>query len=100
MPNTFTRSFPAVLVILCAALLCRAEPDKQETDKQVPDAKAAPKAADEPAEKQYEIKIARSVPVGTKYALTADGALLRQVTLHVAGRDQKQPDDGFGIHLE
>lgn len=87
MPNALLRLLSVVLPLLFAAL-SRAEPEKQPSDTP-PD-----------ADKQYEIKIARSIPVGTKYALTADGALLRQVTLHVAGRDQKQPDDGFGIHLE
>jgi hypothetical protein len=38
--------------------------------------------------------------VGTKYALTADGALIRQVTVTTGGQTQHQPDDGFGIHLE
>lgn len=51
-------------------------------------------------EKAYEIKLARPIKVGTKYALTADGALVRQVTLNRGGVTQKQPDDGYGIHLE
>ena len=49
---------------------------------------------------QYEIRIARPLAVGTKYRITADGALVRQTTMNVAGREQKQPDDGFGCHLE
>jgi hypothetical protein len=89
--NMWKRSplfIPSVLILACVPALSAAEPEKQnEADKGAKD-------------KAYEIRIARSVPVGTKYALTADGALLRQVTLHVAGREQKQPDDGFGIHLE
>jgi hypothetical protein len=51
-------------------------------------------------EKAYEIKLARPIKVGTKYALTADGALLRQVTISRGGVTQKQPEDGYGIHLE
>lgn len=58
---------------------------------------AVPAAAEERA---YEIKLARPIKVGTKYALTADGALVRQVTLTRGGVTQKQPDDGFGVHLE
>ena len=57
-------------------------------------------ADDKPDEKAYEIKLARPIKVGTKYAMTADGALVRQVTLKRGPVTQKQPEDGFGIHLE
>ena len=59
------------------------------------------RAEDAPAkDKAYEVRIARKIEVGTKYALTADGALLRQVSLSAGGETKQQPDDGFGIHLE
>ena len=51
-------------------------------------------------DKAYEIKLHRPLKVGTKYSMTADGALVRQVTLKRGPVTQKQPDDGFGVHLE
>jgi hypothetical protein len=51
-------------------------------------------------DKAYEIKLARPIKVGTRYAMTADGALLRQVTISRGGVTQKQPQDGYGIHFE
>lgn len=54
--------------------------------------------ADEAA-KDYEVKFARPIKVGMKYEMTADGALLRQTTVTRGGTTQKQPEDGFGIHL-
>jgi hypothetical protein len=90
MPSLLTRPFLPLLVLLCLcpAGVARAEPEAQDK----PDKNDGGDA--------YAIKIARPVPVGTKYELKADGAMLRQVTLHVAGRAQKQPDDGFGVRLE
>ena len=93
MPIPFRSSFFVFLTCLCTVALCHAEPDEE-------DKKGDNAGKDQAAQQAYEVKIARPIPVGTKYALTADGAMLRQVTLHVAGREQKQPDDGFGIHLE
>jgi hypothetical protein len=62
---------------------------------------ASPAArAEDAGAKQYDVKIARKIEVGTKYALTADGALIRQVSLSAGGETKQQPDDGFGIHLE
>ena len=49
---------------------------------------------------EYEVRIHRKLEVGTKYHITCDGALIRQVTLSAGGQTQKQPDDGFGVHLE
>lgn len=49
--------------------------------------------------KDYDVKFARPIKVGAKYAMTADGALLRQTTITRGGATQKQPEDGFGIHL-
>ena len=89
MPDRILKAFLPLLVLLCAAGVVRADPEPAEK----PDKNDV--AAD-----GYAIKIARPVPVGTKYELKADGAMLRQVTLHVAGRAQKQPDDGFGVRLE
>jgi hypothetical protein len=57
-------------------------------------------AASASADKAYEVKLHRPLKVGTKYSMTADGALVRQVTLKRGGVTQKQPDDGFGVHLE
>src|SRR2546428_2014286 len=78
------KNFPLValpiLPFLCAAPLARAE--------------------DTPAKQEYEVKIARKIDVGTKYALTADGALVRQVKLTAGGQSEQQPDQGFGIHVE
>jgi hypothetical protein len=51
-------------------------------------------------DKAYEVKLHRPIKVGTKYSITADGALLRQVTLKRGAVTQKKPDDGFGVHLE
>ena len=51
-------------------------------------------------DKAYEVKLHRPLKVGTKYSMTADGALVRQVMLKRGGVTQKQPDDGFGVHLE
>ena len=59
---------------------------------EMPDAKDSGKA--------YEIKLARPMKVGMKYSMTADGALVRQVTLKKGFVTQKQPDDGFGVHFE
>ena len=64
---------------------------------------SAARADDKPADaarEQYEIRIARKINVGTKYHLTADGALIRQVNIKAGGEAKQQPDDGFGIHLE
>ena len=61
------------------------------------------RADDKPADaagEGYEIRIARKIDVGTKYHLTADGALIRQMTVTSGGVVKRQPDDGFGIHLE
>ena len=60
---------------------------------------AAAAAQEKPEAKAYEIKLARPLKVGTKYAMTADGALVRQVTVTRGGATQKQPEDGFGVHL-
>jgi hypothetical protein len=57
--------------------------------------------ADEPdKDKAYEVKLARPVKVGMKYHITTDGALVRETTISRAGVTAKQPDDGFGVHLE
>jgi len=48
----------------------------------------------------YEIKFARPIKVGMKYAITADGALVREVTIKRGAVTQKQPEDGFGVRLE
>src|SRR5437667_12848186 len=63
---------------------------------------AAPlaRAEDTPGKQEYEVKIARKIDVGTKYSLTADGALVREVKLTAGGQSDQQPDQGFGIHLE
>ena len=61
---------------------------------------AAASGADEPEKKEYEIKIARKIDVVAKYALTADGALIRHVTLTAGGVKQRRPDEGYGVHLE
>src|SRR5215216_1467976 len=65
----------------------------------VPIARADDEPKDGPKQ-EYEVKIHRKMPVGTKYYLTADGALIRQVKVSTAGQAKQQPDDGFGIHLE
>ena len=72
--NTF-RLFPCLL-FLCSAAVAGAE------------------------DKAYEIKLARPMKVGMKYAITADGALIRQVTLKNGAVTKKQPDDGYGVRLE
>jgi hypothetical protein len=51
-------------------------------------------------DKAYEVKLHRPMKVGMKYSMTADGAMLRQVTLKRGAVTQKQPDDGYGVHLE
>lgn len=58
----------------------------------------APAAAEEGA-KDYDVRFARPIKVGAKYAMTADGAMLRQTTITRGGATQKQPEDGFGVHL-
>ena len=82
------------LVVLLGAARAAHSGQRQEPGQ------AADKEERQGNDKKYEIRIARPLPVGTKYRITADGALLRQTTLHVAGREQKQPDDGFACHLE
>jgi len=92
MPSQLHRFRVTVLAILlsvCAAWSTRAD-----------DAPANDGAKDAASDKEYEVKIARKIDVGTKYALTADGALIRQVSLTVGGQTSNQPDDGYGIHLE
>src|SRR4029079_2939465 len=57
--------------------------------------------AEEPdKDKAYEVKLARPIKVGMKYHITTDGALVRETTISRAGVTAKQPDDGFGVHLE
>ena len=51
-------------------------------------------------DKTYDIKLARPVKVGTKYAITTDGALVRETTIKRGAVTQKQPEDGYGVHLE
>ena len=51
-------------------------------------------------EKAHEIKLARPIKVGTKYTIRTDGALVRQTTIKRGAVTQKQPEDGFGVHLE
>ena len=58
------------------------------------------RAADDDKDKAYEIKFARPIKVGLKYHITTDGALVRETTLKRGAITQKQPDDGFGVHLE
>jgi hypothetical protein len=74
---------PVLALLLAAALPTRAEDEKKQGDT-----------------KQYEVKITRPLKVGQKYKLTADGALLRQVTLRAEGQEKKQPEEGFGVRLE
>ena len=58
-------------------------------------------AEDQPdKDKSYEVKLARPVKVGMKYHITTDGALVRETTISRGGTTAKQPDDGFGVHLE
>ena len=57
-------------------------------------------AQDKPDDKAYEVKFARPVKVGMKYAMTTDGALVRETTIKRGAVTQKQPEDGYGIHLE
>ena len=61
---------------------------------------AAQDKPDKPEGKAYEIKFARPIKVGTKYAMTADGALVREVTIKRGAATQKQPDEGYGVRLE
>ena len=85
-----TKRFPPARPLVLTALLTLCVVPVARADDAAP--------ADE--KKEYEVKIARKIEVGTKYALTADGALLRQVSLSAGGETKQQPDDGFGIHLE
>jgi hypothetical protein len=57
-------------------------------------------AQDKPDANAYMIKLARPLKVGMKYAMSADGALVRQVTLKRGFVTQKRPDDGFGVRFE
>jgi hypothetical protein len=57
-------------------------------------------AQDAPKDQSYEIKLARPLKVGQKYALTADGALLRQVKVTRGGTTHEQPEEGYGVRLE
>ena len=77
-------------IVSCLAALAPARADDA----------AAPGAVGSTKEPEYDVKIARKIDVGAKYTLTADGALLRQVTLTTGGRAKRQPDEGYGIHLE
>ena len=60
----------------------------------------AAEAQDAAKEVSYEVKLHRPLKVGTKYALTADGAVVRQATLKRGFVTQKQPEEGFGVRLE
>jgi len=58
-------------------------------------------AQDKPdPDKAYEVRLHRPFKVGMKYSLTADGALVRQVTIKRGDVKTNQPDDGFGVRLE
>src|SRR5687767_15391575 len=61
---------------------------------------AAAEAQDAAKDAAYEVKLHRPLKVGTKYALTADGAVVRQATLKRGFVTQKQPEEGFGVRLE
>ena len=50
--------------------------------------------------KDYEIRIVRPTEVGTKYKLSAEGALLRKTTIKMNDETKRQPEQGFGIRLE
>lgn len=75
-----------LLLLPCLVLLCACA--------------GAAAAQEKPEAKAYDIKFARPTKVGTKYVMTADGALVREVTIKRGGATQKQPDDGFGVRLE
>ena len=79
MPKTFAA---AITLLLCAALTAAAQEEKKD-DK-----------------KQYDVRITRPLKVGQKYRITADGALLRQVTLRSGREEKQQPEVGFGVRLE
>lgn len=91
MHNVFLRCCIALLIVVCGTAWAPADPDARDT---------SPALQDKRQDARYEIKIARKIEVGTKYALTADGALIRQVTLLSGDQKRRQPDEGFGIHLE
>ena len=57
-------------------------------------------AQDAPTDKAYEIKLVRPLKVGQKYALTADGALVRNVKVTRGGETREQPEEGYGVRLE
>jgi len=84
MTNARQLACLVTLVLLC---LCRAgvadEQDKAKDD-----------------DRAYEVKLARPVKVGMKYHITTDGALVRETTITRGAVTAKQPDDGFGVHLE
>jgi hypothetical protein len=73
-------------LLACLALLCACGVTTAQ-DKPDPD-------------KAYDVRLHRPLKVGMKYSLTADGALVRQVTIKKGDVPTKQPDDGFGVRLE
>ena len=84
MKNTHPFRLLCCLFVLCATAAAAAQDQPQ----------------DKPEDKAYEIKLARPVKVGMKYALTTDGALVRETTIKRGAVTQKQPEDGYGVHLE
>jgi hypothetical protein len=48
----------------------------------------------------YEIKLTRAPKVGQKYTLKVEGALTRETTLSMAGREATSVKEGFGVQLE
>jgi hypothetical protein len=51
-------------------------------------------------EKTYEIKLVRPLKVGQKYELVAEGALTRETTVTLDGKEAAKTDDGFGVRLD
>jgi hypothetical protein len=48
----------------------------------------------------YEIKLARPPKVGQKYAIKAEGAMSRNTSYTIDGKDAGTVTDGFGVQLE
>lgn len=67
--------------------------DKKDDDKKPDDEKKSDGRA-------FEIRLAREIKVGDKYAATCDGAMTRRLKVTGGGQVQEQPEEGFGVHLE
>lgn len=80
----------ALSLASAAAPVCRADDDEKKSDEK-------PAAKDD---REFEVRLAREVKVGDKYAVTSDGAMTRRLKVSSGGQSQDQPEEGVGIHLE